>query len=162
MARKLDHCPHCGCDLSDDSKLPRSPKQNRAFHHMIGMALDSWPEAAEFQPEGRTKTARFEHIKAYLLCKARHRDILGDRLKAGVLHTEAEMVKFAQALIRESRERPCFVTEHMGMVVIVAPKATADTSHEDFQPVFDEVMAQIEELTGIKVEFIKRELRKFR
>jgi hypothetical protein len=127
---------------------------------MVRIALENWPEKNSFQPDGITKTDRFDHLRAYLLCRVGWRRILGERLDAGVLHTEAEMVQFARALIREARSNYCFPAEHKGTVVIVAPKSIADVAHEELQPVFDEVMFQIEKETGIKVEFIKQELKR--
>lgn len=164
MAKKapLDHCPECGYVL-DDALAIHSPKQFKAFHHMVRLALESWPEAhLEIQPEGATKTARFEHLRAWLLCKAGWRRVLGERLSSTVLATAAEQYNFAMALVRAARSDYCFPAEHNGMIVVVMPKSMKNVSHEDLQPVFDEVMFIIERETDIKVEFIKQELRQFK
>ena len=47
------------------------------------------------------------------------------------------------------------------MLYIVEPKSIAEIRHEDFQPVFDEVLHLIQQHTGIDIKFIKQELRQF-
>jgi hypothetical protein len=156
MTKKLDHCPECGCVLSKYAQ-PRSPKQHRAFFHMIRMAFDNWPEKHEFNPDNP------DHLRAWLLAKSGHRVIRNERLKAGTDMTAAQMLTFARALMLTSRDRYCFVVEHMGTIAIVEPKSISweTTTHEEFKPLFEEVLHLIEAEAGIKVEFIKQELRQF-
>lgn len=156
---KLDHCPECGFVL-DDALGYHSPKQFRAFHQMVRIALDNWPEShPEIQPMGATKTERFEHLRAWLLCKAGWRRVLGERLSTKVLATAEEQVAFAKALYRAARHDHCFPAEYMDQIVVVTPKTMKSISHENLQQIFDEVIFIVERETGLKVEFIKQRIR---
>lgn len=162
--KHLDFCPECG-HVFEDVAHPRSPVQLRAFFHMVRMAQDGWKEDHDFQPEGSTKKARFEHLRAWLLVKAKHRTIINERCNVGTAMAGPEMVAFTRAVLRAGRDHGhCFVVEHMQVLVGMVPKSIAPAAleHFDFQQVFDEVMFIIQEETGITVEFIKQELRQFR
>ena len=158
-SKKHDHCPACGFVF--DETQPRSPKQHRAFFHMVWLALNQWPEAHAFQPSGATHKDRFEHLRAYLLCEAKYRDVRGERMNLETQMTRDDIMLFAAALQVTSRSKYCFLREHRGMLYIVEPKSIAEISHEDFQPVFDEVLHLIQQHTGIDIKFIKQELRQF-
>lgn len=130
---------------------------------MVGIALDNWPEAhKDFHPEGVTRVDRLEHTRAWLLCEAKYRTIRGEKLRLESQMSRDELLLFAAALQVTSHAKHCFLKEHNGVLYIVEPKSMADITHEEFQPVFDEVMFLIERETGIKVEFIKAELRKLK
>lgn len=56
-------CPSCGCCLEDE----RSLEHLRMFHAFIRNCFESWPEECTFLPDNQ------EHLRAFLLVKARHR-----------------------------------------------------------------------------------------
>jgi hypothetical protein len=57
-------CPECGCCLQDE----RSNKHLRMFHAFVAHCFENWPEEADFFPDNR------EHLRAWLLVKAKHRE----------------------------------------------------------------------------------------
>jgi hypothetical protein len=158
--RKQDFCPHCGVEL-DDPTAPRSDKQWGGFHHMVGLALKNWPEAhPTFKPQGATKTDRREHLRAWLLVQAGYKMTIGEPLNKQQA-MDWEIVKRVVAVaMQPDLEYPYrFPDERDGALVVDVPKSMKHITHGEFQPVFDEVLFLIERETGIKVEFIKRELR---
>ncbi len=48
---------------------PRSTEQHRRFFALIKAAFQHWPERCNFQPDNE------EHLRAYLLVRAKHRTI---------------------------------------------------------------------------------------
>jgi hypothetical protein len=57
-------CPECGCCLQDE----RSIEHLRMFHAFVAHCFETWPEDADFLPDNR------EHLRAWLLVKAKHRE----------------------------------------------------------------------------------------
>lgn len=160
---KHDHCPACGYVLSNE--LPRSPKQHRAFFHMVKIALKNWPEAyADYQPRGLTPRQKFEDLRAWLLCKAGHRCSIMAPLDRQQLLDAQNLAPIFEAVLLASRGAPTWpIQDEQGKVYFVQPKSINwnECSHEDFKVVFDEVLYIIEQITGIKIEFIKQELKRF-
>lgn len=161
MARKLVHCPQCGFPL-DEAPLPRSPKQHRAFFKMVKIAMEAWPESHDYQPRGLTLRQRFEDLRAWLICRAGWRvEVM--RLDLTTPPAPSALVELCRGLAAVARETPTFPVERDGIVHFVQPKSISwrECSHEDFRPVFDEVLYIVEQETGVKVEFIKQELKQF-
>ena len=158
--RKLDHCPHCGCELSDPT-APRSDKQWGGFHHMVGLALDNWPENhPDIKPQGATKTDRREHLRAWLLVKAGFKLTIGEPLNKRNALDWGIVTRVVAAAMQPDATYPYrFPDERDGALVVDVPKSMKHITHEEFQPVFDEVLFLIERETSIKIEFIKKELR---
>ena len=164
-------CPHCGAGFVPEeapTRLPRSPKQHRAFFRMVRIAADNWPETHPFQPVGANRKAREEHMRAWLLVQANHKMIIGEPLDKVRAVSDWELVKrYVAVAMQPSAMHPYrFPREdaHTGALMVDVPRSIdwAALSHEDFKPVFDEVMFIIERETGLKIEFIKQELRKFK
>ncbi len=59
-------CPTCG----GPHKKRRSPEHHARFFAVIAAAYHHWPDAHDFQP------ANAEHLRAWLLCKAKHCDVM--------------------------------------------------------------------------------------
>src|SRR6187549_2868611 len=120
-------CPECGSLLNLRqlrSVTPRSPKQHRAFFRMIDLALRAWPEAyTEFQPEGVSDKDRHEHLRAYLLCLAGWRRLIGQPLEPGAGDVEAD--RFWAAMLYASRYQIVFRVEQNGKKFGVAAKSIA-------------------------------------
>jgi hypothetical protein len=57
-------CPECGTCLEDE----RSLAHLRMFHAFVAHCFENWPEDADFLPDNR------EHLRAWLLVKAKHRE----------------------------------------------------------------------------------------
>ena len=58
-------CPHCGCYIGNDE---RSLLHIRMFFAFVAHCFENWPEEADFLPDNR------EHLRAWLLVKAKHRE----------------------------------------------------------------------------------------
>ena len=155
-------CPECGSiiDLrSLRSVTPRSPKQHRAFFRMIGLGLQAWPEGFEFQPEGVSEQDRRDHLRAWLLCRAGWRRMIGQPLEPGAGDVETD--RFWAAMLYASRHCIVFRVEHEGKKFGVAPKSIAwgECDPIDFRTVFEEVKFLIEDICGIKIIFTPKEVR---
>lgn len=157
-------CPECGAVLnlrSLRSVTPRSPKQHRAFFRMIGLGLQAWPEGFEFQPEGISDRDRHEHLRAYLLCKANWRQLIGKPLEPGA--GDEETTRFWAALLYAAQveKKIVFRVEHEGKKFGVAPKSIAwgECDPIDFRTVFEEVKFIIEDICKIVIVFTPKEVR---
>jgi len=155
-------CPECGSLLNLRqlrSVTPRSPKQHRAFFRMIDLALRAWPEAYEFQPEGVSEQDRREHLRAWLLCKANWRKMIGKPLEPDA--GDEETTRFWAAMLYASRYQIVFRVEQNGKKFGVAAKSIAvgECDPVDFRVVFEEVKFLIEEICGIKIKFTPKEVR---
>lgn len=139
----LDFCPHCGVAL----RKSRSPKAHRFFFAMIQKAFDNWPERHDFQPDNP------EHLRAWLLVKAKYRTIVNEPLEANAI-TIDQMADFVSKALETSREKYTFVTIHNGAIVILAPRSIdwATLDEKEFQPVSNAVLGVIEAEAGIQVE----------
>jgi hypothetical protein len=156
-------CTECGSviDLRSLRILtPRSPKQHRAFFRMIDIAVQNWPESyADFRPEGVTEQDRRDHARAWLLCKAGYRRLIGQPLEAGAGDVETD--RFWAAMLHASRYQIVFRVEQNGKKFGVAPRSIAvgECDPVDFRAVFEEVKFIIEEICGIKIAFTPKEVR---
>lgn len=162
MSKRPAICPECGCFL-DRFSLPRSPKQHKAFFQMIKVALDNWPESHSFRPVGIVEHHRQEHLRAWLLTTAGHKLVSGERLSRDDARDWDRVARFVAVALQPTPLHPYkFLREdHNGDLVVDMPKSIDwyAVSHEEFKPIFDEVLFIIEREIGIKVEFIKKEVR---
>lgn len=121
----------------------RSIKSNSYFHVSIEDAYRRWPKEYEFQPESK------EHLRAWLLCKVGHRDIIGERLSqdSGDLN---RMASFLSRVLPRARDTYCFATIHNEWIVLVFPKSTnfATVDEIEFRPIAMQVYALIDEVLG--------------
>lgn len=158
-------CPHCGgvFDLRSLRAItPRSPKQHRAFFRMIDLGLQSWPEAHEFQPEGINDSDRRDHLRAWLLCKANWRKLIGQPLDLGA--GDEETTRFWATLLHAGRYQIVFRVEQNGKKFGVAPRSIAvgECDPIDFRTVFEEVKFLIESICGITIIFTPKEVRELK
>lgn len=118
-------------------------KSNSYFHVSIEEAYRKWPKEYEFQPESK------EHLRAWLLCKVGHRDIVGERL-AQDSGDVTRMASFLTRILPRSREGYCFATIHNDWVVLVFPKSInfATVDEIEFQPIAMKVYALIDDILG--------------
>lgn len=61
-------CLNCGAD----AVAPRSNLDHNRLMHIIRVAQHHWPERHRFKPVGKTASARFEHLRAWLFCQAEY------------------------------------------------------------------------------------------
>jgi hypothetical protein len=166
----LFNCPECGCIF--DPKFtgivqPRSEKQHKAFFHMIRVALDAWPDGyTDFRPDGLTETARREHLRAWLLCKAGWRRLIGQPLEPNA--GPEDQVRFWSTLLYAAQVEHVIAfpvyDEKTGRRYGVAPKSIAEGECDpvDFRQVFEEVKFLIEEITKVTIVFTPKHLRELR
>jgi hypothetical protein len=155
-------CPECGSLLnlrSLRSVTPRSPKQHRAFFRMVDLGLQAWPETYPFQPEGINDTDRRDHLRAWLICRAGWRKMIGQPLDPGA--GDEETTRFWATLLHAGRYQIVFRVEQSGKKFGVAPRSIAvgECDPGDFRTVFEEVKFIIEEICGIKIVFTPKEVR---
>lgn len=141
-------CPTCGAPVRQ-----RSDASHKHFFAVIAEAFRQWPTTAEFQPEDA------EHLRSYLLVKARHFDKLDVRCK----NSDAIGLKTQlDAVIRAFCDgKPPLIHAYPWGLRIFKPRsisyATAD--RKVFQAVSEAVFEIIEATLGVKVEDMKREAR---
>lgn len=142
-------CPSCGVILCKTRSLP----DHRRFFALIKAAFEQWPESHSFQPDSA------EHLRAYLTCKAGHRNVTE-------LHLPAEATKDMQRLFQFGTECAIkaaggvgFVVPYRDSLVVISPKSIGwDTiSQKEFGPFRDAVSDIIEAETGIKADDLLRE-----
>lgn len=169
MSKNQIVCSECGCILDLDkirAVQPRSEKQHKAFFHMIRVAAEAWPEKYEFQPDGLTETGRRDHLRAWLLCKAGWRRLIGQPLEPNA--GPEDMVRFWSALLYAAQVEKVIAfpvyDEATGRRYGVAPKSIAEGECDpvDFRQVFEEVKFLIEEITGVTIVFTPKHLRELR
>lgn len=161
-------CPDCGSviDLRAlRTVTPRSPKQHRAFFRMVSMALTAWPDSySDYQPEGISDRDRHEHLRAWLIVKAKWRQLIGKPLEPGA--GDEETTRFWAALLYAAQveKKIVFRIEHEGKKFGVAPKSIAEGECDpiDFRTVFEEVKFLIESICGITIIFTPKEIRELK
>jgi len=126
---------------------------------MIDLGLQAWPEGFEFQPEGVSEQDRREHLRAWLLCRAGWRRMIGQPLEPGAGDVETD--RFWAAMLYASRHCIVFRVEHEGKKFGVAPKSIAwgECDPIDFRTVFEEVKFLIEDICKIFIVFTPKEVR---
>jgi hypothetical protein len=143
MTKPIDVCPHCGVIL----RKQRSAKAHRFFFAVISEAFYHWPAAHPFQADNA------EHLRAWLLCKTKHRTIIGERL-----HQDdgdvVRMQQFVQRAIAESRNHYCFVAVFNGALVVLSPKSIDWNTLDEkaFAPIRNDVFDVIVKETGLDIE----------
>lgn len=118
---------------------------------MIAEAFKQWPENAEFQPEDA------EHLRAYLLVKAKHFDKLDVRCRnADAISLKTQL----DAVIRAFCDgKPPLIHAYSWGLRIFKPRSisyrTAD--RKVFNAVSEKVFEIIENVLGVRIEDLKRE-----
>lgn len=150
-------CPECGALF----KAPRHRKRrsladHRRFFALIAAAFDQWPHDHEFQPLSE------EHLRAWLLCKARHHEIemidLGTEIFGDLEGKAREIVELVvQSAVRRSIEAAvrnsgfAFDKPVGHRIAIFRPKSINwDTiSQGDFNEIRERVEQEIEAACGV-------------
>jgi hypothetical protein len=131
---------------------PRRSKHHRLYFGVIRAAFGNWPEQHPFQPDDP------EHLRAWLQCKAGHRDIYGETLRADGSDA-LRMVEFNRRAMIKIRQAGGhgFFTEHNGAVVLLTPRSVKydKLDEAEFSQVSKPVLDVIERETGIPIEALK-------
>lgn len=139
-------CPTCGAPTRH-----RSDASHRHFFAVIAEAFKQWPSSAEFQPEDA------EHLRSYLLVKAKHFDKLDVRCK----NSDAISLRMQlDAVIRSFCDgRPPLMHAYPWGIRIFKPRSIsyAAADRKVFNAVSETVFQLIEDALGVKVEDLKRE-----
>jgi hypothetical protein len=139
-------CPTCGAP-----KRHRSDQSHRLLFAVIAEAFRQWPASAEFQPEDA------EHLRAYLLVKARHFDKLDVRCKnADAISLKTQL----DAVIRAFCDgKPPLMHAYPWGLRIFKPRSIsyAAADRKIFNAVSEAVFQIIENAIGVKIEDLKRE-----
>ena len=136
-------CPSCGVVLCKT----RSLSDHRRFFALIKAAFDQWPEAHSFQPDSA------EHLRAWLTCKAGHRNVTELHLPAEATGDMVRLFQFGTECAIKAAGGVGFVVPYRDSLVVISPKSISwDTiSQKEFGPFRDAVSDVIEAETGIKV-----------
>lgn len=154
MNTRLDHCPHCGCELiSHDGRKPRSIDQHRRYFAVMRAAFTHWPETHERQ------FANAEELRAYLQMKAGHREV-GAQIPLSGMSKERAML-LAEAAIRGAGSYAMPVI-HGDTLVIFKPKsiAFAKLGHQAFCALNSDIDAMIEQEIGVSADRLLKETEK--
>ena len=142
-------CPTCGTPL----KHHRSDVAHRHFFAIINEAWKQWPESAQFQPEDA------EHLRAYLLVKAKH----CDRLDVRCRNSDAISLRMQiDALLRSYGDgKPPLMHVYSWGIRVFRPRSIsyAACDRKTFQAVSETVFEIIEDALGVKINDLKREAR---
>lgn len=142
-------CPHCGGILTKG----RSLSDHRRFFALIHAAFHQWPEAHSFQPDNS------EHLRAWLTCKAGHRNTTELHLPAEATEDMRRLFQFGTECAIRAAGGVGFVVPYRDSLVVISPKSIAwDTiGQKEFGAFRDAVSDVIETETGIKVDDLLRE-----
>lgn len=162
-------CPDCGsCFDVVVPKRDRSSADHRRFFAVVAAAFAQWPSTHEFQPESA------EHLRAYLLCKARHHEVefihIGAEIFDGLSGATLEIVnRVVQSAVRRSVEaamrqsgRYAFDKPAGNRIAIFRPASIdwATLDQKAFNALRDEVEAIIEEIVGVPADRLLQEAEK--
>lgn len=138
--KPISPCPHCG----ESSVRKRSAKHHRWFFSWLTQVFESWPDSHSFQPDD------IDHLRSYLLCRSKHRDILGERLDPKTANIESH-IKFIQELASIGQRKRWFAVEHNGCIVIVTPRSIdwSSLDEDEFRSVSSAVCDVIFAETGM-------------
>lgn len=126
-------------------KKPRSVDQHRRFFGVIKAAFDNWPETHAFKPDNA------EHLRAWLLVKAKHSSIktffLGEA-------EASEMARILPIVAATMMNRYCWCRATDNAVAVCVPESIAfdKIEHSAFCAINDDVEAVIETETGMKAD----------
>lgn len=140
-------CNHCGCELEERKK--RSPSQHRMFFASVAAAFANWPITHSFRPSNE------EHLRAYLLVRAGHCNIIGQNLlEEGDIFRVAD---FTERLLSEIRSHGGYgfveVTGRKSIIVNYAKSINwREVDQKAFQPIAQAVFDIIEAEIGVMVE----------
>lgn len=148
----MTDCPHCGCDISPNSKK-RSVPQLRRYFAMVRAAFHNWPESHV------TQFADDTECRKWLQMKAGHRQI-GARIPLVGLHRD-RAVALVEAAIRASGSFAVPVM-HGGDLVVFVPKSIAfgRLDHLAACVLFDQVADVVFAETGLKADDLLKETEK--
>lgn len=114
---------------------PRSIDQHRRFFGLVRACFDHWPESHEFQPDNE------EHLRAYLLVKAKHRSI-----KEFVIDKADDVARLLPIVTAIMLHRYCWAWSiGDNQLMVCAPLTTNfnDMKHQDACKVYDAVDAYL-------------------
>lgn len=136
---KRKRCNVCGTAHDDDG---RSLPHLRRFFAMLRKVYQNWPESHDRQ------FASADEMRAYLLIKAKHREMAASIPLQGVNKDRAMML--VEAAFRAAGSY-AFAVPHGGNIVIFKPRsiAFAKLSHLEAVGIFQEVEDVIMDETGI-------------
>lgn len=152
ISKPPDHCPECGCLLTQSH---RSSRHHRRLFALIHAAFNQWPEQNEFQPESA------EHLRAWLLVKAGHRETR--EIPVQLAHDHPGLATLARLAIEAAfREAGAFAfinPNGNGVVSIYRPKSIAwhQLDQKKFAPIADAVEQIIENAIGVKADQLLKE-----
>lgn len=128
------------------SKKPRSLDQHRRFFGVLKATFDNWPESHAFKPENA------EHLRAWLLVKAKHSSIKTFHVGQ---NEAAEVARLLPIIAAMMLHRYCWCrTDGVSAVAVCVPESIAfdKMEHAAFCALNDEVEAVILDETGLKAD----------
>lgn len=141
-------CPVCGSPTRRD----RSLNDHRRLFGLINAAFQHWPETHEFRPENT------EHLRAWLLCKARHCNVVS----IPVPSTDPAIIRLAllsaEAALAASENR-AFVRPGNAGISVFTPKSLAfsELDQSAFRHVREAVETVIEHEIGVSADELLRQ-----
>lgn len=144
------HCPECGCVISDKGGKLRSIEQHRRFFGLIRAVYHHWPETHETQFGDETE------CRKWLTMKAGHREI-GARIPLVGVNRERAML-LAEAAIRAAGSYAVPIL-HGDTLVVFKPKSIAfgKLSHAAFCALNNAVDEVIRAETGLDPDQVLKE-----
>lgn len=128
---------------------PRSVDQHRRFFAVIKAAFDNWPEAHSFQPDSA------EHLRAWLLVKAKHR-VINEFYLDGDADEMARVIPVITASML--RKHSWAWAKGNCLYVCVPVSINFETvSHQEFQKINDDVDEIIRVEAGLDPDALLRE-----
>jgi len=127
-------------------KRPRSTEQHRRFFGVVKAAFDNWPEAHRFRPDSP------EHLRAWLLVKAKHSSIKTFHVGKNEADEVARLLPIIAAMMLH---RYCWCrTDGVSSVAVCVPESIAfdKLEHVAFCKLCDDVEAVIESETGLRAD----------
>ena len=128
---------------------PRSIDQHRRLFGLIKAAYDHWPESHEFKPDNE------EHLRAYLLVKAKHRTI-----KEFYLSEDAtEAAKVVPVVVATMLNKYAWAWGEGNALKVCVPDSIAwdKCPHHLFCKISDDVSGVLEREAGLTAEDLMRE-----
>lgn len=138
-------CEHCGSPMRQ-----RSHPHHRLLFAVIQRAFENWPEEEKFQPEDA------EHLRSYLLIKARHfkkLDLHCDNPDAISLEDQL------RTIIETVADKPPLIHTFEWGVRLYWPDSIsyAAADRQKFNAICEAVFQIISTKLGVSVEALKRE-----
>lgn len=129
---------------------PRSVDQHRRLFALIKAAYEHWPETHAFQPDNE------EHLRAWLLVKAKHRRIHKFSFAGGESAAVAELIP---AITLMMLQKYSWAWPLDDAVAVCVPESIAfdKLSHADACKVFDDVEVVLRNEAGLDADELLKE-----